>query len=205
MKRGNQQTRSPRNPAWLKAVGALMYRGDADRHTRLVVRNPQIRRVRITAIHPTAQPPDLTIVSRAAPCATSRIAPRPQSSPATPIQSSTSASVGRSRSKPATLAMAPRDRRDVGPERLTRATPRPHCQRSPRAESRAYPPLSASYASRPPVVAHTAPARLLPEPLAKHKLGQDGHGAKRRSACRRRTPTSELIGASTASVDPRTA
>ena len=32
----------------------------------------------------------------------------------------------------------------------------------------AYPPLSASYASRPPVVAHTAPARLLPEPLAKH-------------------------------------
>ena len=45
-----------------EAVRALLYSGDADRHTRLVLRNPHIRTVRITAIDPAAQPPSLSIV-----------------------------------------------------------------------------------------------------------------------------------------------
>jgi predicted lipid-binding transport protein (Tim44 family) len=45
-----------------EAVRALLYPGDADRHTRLVVRNPHIRTVRITAIDPATQPPSLSIV-----------------------------------------------------------------------------------------------------------------------------------------------
>jgi hypothetical protein len=45
-----------------EAVSAVLYPGDADRHTRLVVRNPHIRTVRITAIDPAAQPPRLSIV-----------------------------------------------------------------------------------------------------------------------------------------------
>ena len=45
-----------------EAVSALLYPGDTDRHTRLVVRNPHIRTVRITAIDPGAQPPTISIV-----------------------------------------------------------------------------------------------------------------------------------------------
>jgi predicted lipid-binding transport protein (Tim44 family) len=45
-----------------EAVSALLYPGDSDRRTRLVVRNPHIRTVRITAIDPAAQPPNLSIV-----------------------------------------------------------------------------------------------------------------------------------------------
>ena len=45
-----------------EAVSALLYPGDTDRHTRLVVRNPHIRTVRITAIDPAAQPPTISIV-----------------------------------------------------------------------------------------------------------------------------------------------
>ena len=45
-----------------EAVSALLYAGDVERHTRLVVRNPRIRTVRITAIDPAAQPPNLSIV-----------------------------------------------------------------------------------------------------------------------------------------------
>jgi hypothetical protein len=48
-----------------EAVRALLYPGDTDRHTRLVVRNPHIRTVRITAIDPAAQPPSLSIVIQA--------------------------------------------------------------------------------------------------------------------------------------------
>jgi hypothetical protein len=46
------------------AVRALLYPGDADRHTRLVLRDPHIRTVRITALDPAAQPPTLSIVVR---------------------------------------------------------------------------------------------------------------------------------------------
>jgi predicted lipid-binding transport protein (Tim44 family) len=45
-----------------EAVSTLLYAGDAERRTRLVVRNPCIRTVRITAIDPAAQPPNLSIV-----------------------------------------------------------------------------------------------------------------------------------------------
>ncbi len=46
------------NPA---AVDALLYSGDPNRRTRLVVRGPQVKRVRIVALDAGAQPPTMTV------------------------------------------------------------------------------------------------------------------------------------------------
>jgi predicted lipid-binding transport protein (Tim44 family) len=44
-----------------EAVSALLYPGDPSRRTRLVVRGPRIRRVRIAALDAAAKPPTMTI------------------------------------------------------------------------------------------------------------------------------------------------
>lgn len=83
-----------------EAVGALLYLGDTDRHTRLVVATHTSARSGSPQSTPPRSRPASRSSSKAAPCATSRIAPRPQSSPGTPTQSGTSGSPGHSRSRP---------------------------------------------------------------------------------------------------------
>lgn len=44
-----------------EAIGELLHPGDASRRTRLVIRGPQIRQIRVTGLDAAAQPPTMTI------------------------------------------------------------------------------------------------------------------------------------------------